>query len=92
MKKLIITTAIILGLSTGAFAECNNGGLFQRGIVPDELYYGSGYNREDGLFKPILPYHELGTNQPATAPLDSGIAVLLGLGAAYLVGKKTKEE
>ena len=39
---------------------------------------------------PGLPAHGENTNQPA--PVGSGIAVLLGLGAAYLVGKKRREE
>ena len=86
MKKLSITIAIILGMSITAFAAPDGGGLFQRGMVPDEEYFGSRINE-----RPMLPYHELDTNQPATTPLGSGIAVLLGLGAAYLVGKKSKE-
>jgi len=32
-----------------------------------------------------------GSNSDADAPLGSGIAVLVGLGAAYMVGKKRKE-
>ena len=86
MKKLSITIAIILGMSITAFAAPDGGGLFQRGMVPDEEYFGSRINE-----RPIMPYHELNTNQPASTPLGSGIAVLLGLGAAYLVGKKSKE-
>lgn len=86
MKKLSITIAILLGMSITAFAAPDGGGLFQRGMVPDEEYFGSRINE-----RPIMPYHELNTNQPASTPLGSGIAVLLGLGAAYLVGKKSKE-
>ena len=86
MKKLSITIAIILGMSITAFAAPDGGGLFQRGMVPDEEYFGSRINE-----RPIMPYHELNTNQPACTPLGSGIAVLLGLGAAYLVGKKSQE-
>jgi len=86
MKKLSITIAILLGMSITAFAAPDGGGLFQRGMVPDEEYFGSRINE-----RPIMPYHELNTNQPASTPLGSGIAVLLGLGAAYLVGKKRKE-
>jgi len=86
MKKLSITIAIILGMSITAFAAPDGGGLFQRGMVPDEEYFGSRINE-----RPIMPYHELNTNQPASTPLGSGIAVLIGFGAAYLAGKKRKE-
>ena len=85
MKKLIITTAIILGLGLTTFA--NPGGLFQRGTT-DEEYTGSSYFRDGG--SPMLPNHGLNENQ--NAPLGTGIAVLTTLGAAYLVGKKRREE
>ena len=86
MKKLIITTAIILGLSMTTFADPNNhhGGLFQKGAEPRE--YAS--NRNDGA--PMLPAHN--QNSDADAPLGTGIALLTSLGAAYLVGKKRREE
>ena len=86
MKKLALTIAIVLGLSLSSFAEYG-GGLFQRGVVSDEEYYGMGYR--DNLM-PVLPTHNLEGNQDA--PLGSGIAVLMGLGAAYLVSKKRKED
>ena len=93
MKKLVLTIAIIIGLGlTTAFAQAKgySGGLFQRGSEPKE--FG---NRE--LYQPMMPEHgwafgdqnALHTEQ---TPLGSGIAVLLGLGAAYLVGKKRREE
>ena len=95
MKKLTLTIAIVLGLGLTTFADNNNqgGGLFQRGVV-DEEYYGMGYY-SNGLrtgTPPMLPYHGEITNQDATSPVGSGIAVLLGLGAAYLVGKRRKED
>lgn len=88
MKKLALTIAIVLGLSLSSFAEYG-GGLFQRGVVSDEEYYGVGYRNTNPMM-PVLPYHDLNGNQDA--PLGSGIAVLLGLGAAYLVSKKRKED
>ncbi len=93
MKKLLITIVLVLGLSIGAFAEYYyDGGLFQRGIVSDEWYYGAGYFRDGNLYTPILPYHELETNQPADeAPLTGGIAVLFGLGVAYAFKKREKK-
>ncbi len=88
MKKLIITTAIILGIATTTIADpTERGGLFQRGNVAERSMM------RDGTDMPMLPnQHGLGGNQNADAPLGTGIAVLLGLGAAYLVGKKRREE
>ena len=87
MKKLALTIAIVLGLSMATFANPDEGGLFQRGTTPaNESIYG---NRELPSL-PGLPGHGSGNNN--SAPLGSGIAVLLGLGAAYMVGKKRREE
>lgn len=85
MKKLIMITTLLFGLDMMIFANPNGGGLFQRGTV-DEEYFSSRINE-----RPIFPYHELNTNQPAASPLGSGVAVLIGLGAAYLVGKKREK-
>ena len=95
MKKLTITIALILGLTMTTFAD---GGLFNRGYNAENG--ASGYNYYFGAkaegdnagspAMPLLPQHGQETNQPA--PLGSGIAVLMGLGAAYLVGKKRREE
>ena len=94
MKKTLVTIAIVLGITFGAMAQQSGGGLFQRGLVSDEVYYGGGYGYDDyydyrgtGLF---LPIHGETDNQDA--PVGSGIAVLLGLGGAYLVAKKRREE
>ena len=74
-----------------------HGGLFERGVESYEVCsnYGSGNyeffaNLRNSLF-PVLPNHGATENQEAT-PLGSGIAVLLGLGAAYAVAKKRKED
>ena len=88
MKKISLTIAIVLGLSLTTFADPNQGGLFQRGEAteptPDAIY---------GIWEgatPKLPNHDLSGNQDA--PLGSGVALLTALGAAYLVGKKRREE
>ncbi len=81
MKKLALTIAIVLGLSMASFAQ--GGGFFQRGTND-----GSAISRED---TPGLPGHGGSGNADAT-PLGSGIVVLMGLGAAYLVGKKHNED
>ena len=87
MKKLVLTVAIVLGLGMTSFADPNGGGLFQRGNTPENP---ENINRDGGLVTPGLPGHGATTNQDA--PVGSGITVLLGLGAAYLVGKKRREE
>lgn len=89
MKKLALTIVIVLGLSMTTFANPDEGGLFQRGTTPaNESLYGTP--EREGLMTPGLPGHGSHHNEPA--PLGSGIAVLLGLGAAYMVGKKRREE
>ena len=86
MKKLTLTIAIVLGMAITSFADPNGGGLFMRGNTPEQ-------STRAGENTPMLPnQHGLGGNQNADAPLGTGIAVLLGLGAAYLVGKRRKEE
>ena len=94
MKKLILTSAIILGISLTTFAD---GGLFNRGYNAQNGSSGYSYfgakTEDDNASSPVmplLPQHGQNTNQPA--PLGSGIAVLMGLGAAYLVGKKRNEK
>ena len=94
MKKLILTSAIILGISLTTFAD---GGLFQRGYNAKNGFSGYTYfgatefgDRTTEPLMPSLPAHGENTNQ--SAPVGSGIAVLLGLGAAYMVAKKRKED
>ena len=88
MKKLVLTIAIVLGLGMTTFANPDGGGLFQRGEATPE----SNATFSNGNDNPLLPNHGKTSNQDANAPLGSGIAVLVGLGAAYLVGKRHKEE
>ena len=94
MKKLALTIVLILGLTMTTFAD---GGLFKRGYNAQNG--SSGYNyfgaktegdNAGGMAMPMLPNHGESGNQPA--PVGSGIAVLLGLGAAYLATKKHKED
>ena len=77
-----------------------SGGLFERGYSAYEVYSFSESSNNSELFAnlrnslfpvPVLPNHGATENQEAT-PLGSGIAVLLGLGAAYAVAKKRKED
>ena len=84
MKKLALTLAIVLGLSMTTFAD--GGGLFQRGAEPqNEGLYST---RGNGM--PGLPGHD--ETGDVDAPLGTGIAVLTALGAAYLIGKRRKED
>jgi hypothetical protein len=85
MKKLALTIAVVLGLGLTTFAN-NDGGLFQRGA--SEPTYGLYRDREERLL--VVPGH--GETDNMDAPLGSGVAVLLGLGAAYMVAKKRKED
>lgn len=62
------------------------GGLFGRG---KSMYtgVGNGFRNGIGLFLP----GGHGGDGDVEAPLGSGVVVLLGMGAAYLVAKKRKE-
>jgi hypothetical protein len=87
MKKLALT--LFLALTLGATAQ-NNSGLFQRGYVSDEVYYNAGGARDDSPL--ILPGQHGSDSDTPAVPMGSGIAVLIGLGAAYAFAKKHEEE
>ncbi len=91
MKKQIITLTIILGMAMTGFAQSS---MFHRensGNNGNAIYQGrSFFTKEGGTPTPSNPGHGQGDNQ--NAPLGSGIAMLTALGAAYLVGKKRREE
>ena len=88
MKKLILTFAVILGISLSVNAQYfGGGGLFERGVVTDEEFYGASGLRDAGM--PNLPKHDQPGNQDA--PLGGGILVLAGLGAAYALSKRKEE-
>lgn len=89
MKKTALTIAIVLGITLGAMAQQYGGGLFQRGMVSDEVYYGQSYDRTGtGLIMPTGHGDAIDTN---ATPLGSGIALLVGLGAAYAMKKRSKK-
>ena len=69
-------------MGLGVYAQ--DGGLLNRGVSFEKQEKGN----RDGMMN--LPNHGETTDQDS--PLGSGVAVLLGLGAAYLVGKKRNEE
>ena len=92
MKKLLIATAIVLGLSLTTFAQ---GSMFHRensGDNGNAVYQDRSFFAKEGSgpLTPGLPTHGLNENQDA--PLGSGIVLLTALGAAYAVAKKRREE
>ena len=90
MKKLIMTTAIILGLSFTTFAQ---DGMFHRSDNAKNGGNGYALYESKGDLKggfPGVPGH--GETGDVDAPLGSGIVLLASLGAAYMVAKKRREE
>ena len=92
MKKLITTMTIVLGLSMATYAQ---GGLFHRGAgaadgEPSSYALTKDGNAGGGEATPMLPIHEPENEGNQPAPVGSGLVILAGLGAAYLVGKKRK--
>ena len=86
MRKLVLTFAIVLGIGFCSFAQNQNGGgLFKYGAVSDEFFNASS---REGLLTPSLPQFSESGDQPA--PLGSGALLLIGLGAAYALKKKSK--
>jgi len=83
MKKTIITLTILFGMSIGLSAQ---GGMFGYGETRSSGSYED--NREQSFLH--LPSSHGGTGDDAGtgAPLGSGLAVLIGLGAAYALTKK----
>ena len=86
MKKLALTVAIVLSMGLSVMAQ--DGGLLNRGVSFDKQQRGG---LRDGDNPPVVP-GEFGGNGNWNGPLGSGVAVLLGLGAAYLIGKKRNEK
>jgi len=91
MKKLILTIAIVIGMTVVSFGQFQNHngsrGLFERGETrgPNDRDISGDY--------PLLPAARNGLNQDAnTTPVGGGIAVLAVLGGAYLLAKRRKEE
>ena len=82
MKKLFLTFAIVLAVGTSAFAQRS---LLGKSDRESEEPRGE-------VTTPALISHGNQTNGDASTPLGSGVAVLLGLGAAYMVAKKRKED
>ena len=85
MKKIFFTIAIIITVVLSANAQMD--GFFNSNA---EDYSSSG---RAGTM-PLLPQGAIGTtdnDQPATAPLGSGLLILTTLGSAYFLKKKFKK-
>ncbi|MCR4849008.1 MAG: hypothetical protein K5920_09210 [Bacteroidales bacterium] len=93
MKKLVLTIAIILGITIGTSAQ--EGGLFgrgpQRGVNNYDYTMGNSFETRDGLMLPGSHGENGDQSGGQPAPLGSGIAVLIGFGAAYAMSKRRKE-
>lgn len=95
MKKLALTTAIILGMTFGAFAQqSKGGGLLGYGYVSEQEDWGTtNWNttqewlRNGGLL--TLPTTH-GSGSDYSSPLGSGALLLIGFGAAYALKKRRK--
>ena len=92
MKKLVLTLAIVLGMTFGASAQYfgdngkpQGGGLFGRGTTPENPDHAQG----DNGATPLLPIHGQEGNQDA--PIGSGALLLIGFGAAYAMVKKNRK-
>ena len=91
MKKLVLTIAIALMMGTTVFAQDGGGALKRSKEYQKNLEANRMGNRNGSL--PSLPgFGEMDDYDATNGPLGSGIAVLLGLGAAYAIGKKRKED
>ena len=94
MKKTVLTFALVLAMGIGTFAQESEGGMLRRSKEYQATYRNDGRQQlvdRDGSFI-TLPGFGQTDDQDGALPLGSGIAVLLGLGAAYAVAKKRREE
>jgi hypothetical protein len=87
MKKLSLVLAIVLGMGAMAFAQdvevYEEAGLFGKGAKMFQNRSGESL---------LLPdEHGSDDDANADAPLGSGILLLTGMGAAYLLSNKKKD-
>lgn len=86
MKKLSLVLAIVLGMGAMAFAQdvevYEEAGLFGKGTKMFQ-------NRSEESLIDLPSEH--GSESDADAPLGSGILLLAGMGAAYLLKNKKND-
>ena len=83
MKKILLTAALVMTMAFGASAQFD-GFITSNGD-------GDSYSRD--VTMPLLPTGGVGHDngdQPATAPIGSGLIVLTALGMGYAV-KRSRE-
>ena len=89
MKKILLTIAVVLSMSLGAFAQ-EGSGLFGFGKS-----YDDNTNNRGDLFRggtPGLPGGGVhGETGDGDAPLGGGALLLIGFGAAYALKKKNEK-
>lgn len=79
MKKLVVTLVMVLGLASVSFSQS----VFGKGSFEEPT-------RDDrGI---VFPGHGGDDDFDADGPLGSGIAVLIGLGGAYMLAKKRDDK
>lgn len=79
MKKLVVTLVMVLGLASMTFGQS----VFGKGSFEEPT-------REGAMMK--FPGHGGDDDFDADGPLGSGIAVLIGLGGAYMLAKKRDDK
>ena len=85
MKKTLLTIAIVLGMTLGAMAQKQGGGLFGMGAQRMDNQY-MDYRDTPGALIDLPGQHGLETD----APLGTGALLLIGFGAAYALKKRKK--
>jgi hypothetical protein len=83
MKKIFLSLALVLAMGLTVSAQ---EGLF--GYGPDR---GSNLSNRDGEPAGLMLPSSHGSSDDVTAPLGTGTALLLGMGAAYMIAKKRKK-
>lgn len=96
MKKIVLTAAIILGLTMSSYAQYSDtrGGLFGYGSVDERMM------RDGGTFSLCLPGHNFTTNWNGGSqghdddllPLGNGVLLLIGFGTAYALSKRKNKD
>ena len=86
MKKASIIITILLGLTFSSFAQ--EGGMFGYGETRNVGLGGSRGSNESLVEMPSGH----GLTDDASAPLGSGVLMLIGFGAAYALKKKKEEK
>lgn len=81
MKKLVVTLVMILSLASVSFGQS----FFGKSSNEQPMRDGEG----SGM---MFPGHGGDDDYDADGPLGSGIAVLIGLGGAYMLAKKKKNK